>query len=413
MSPSSHSRGGLVPLPCYRIGANGAACASRSRPLAELEEGEERDRLLVTCEPADLLVEVEAPARRAAPESARGRGRPAGSGAPLAERPAAAPPRARAAHRERCGSCGAITARPRCERRRPEPEVPVVLGRQALGQPAAASLSRRYSSSRRASSSAASSGSSSSRSTSSPGKSARAFSSSSADEHEELTARLEVQLVARSQLLDEGPTRRRPRRRRQARTSSLRTSVSSRSKGPRTRRGPAPGPGPHGGGGGGGGGWRLGAVRMRDYGGPGRAAGIGPLWSGGLDRARSPGFFGALADQLPPDEERDRKDEQHDRHLGVQPLPEELVRRIDPQHLLVRAAARVVRDVEREQPRRLDPEARADPDQGPDSEQVPEHLVEEARMEGGVERVLRGTVLRIDLEGPGQVGRLTEEPWLK
>ena len=66
-------------------------------------------------------------------------------------------------------------------------------------------MKRRYSASRRASSSAASSGSSSSRSTSSPAKRARAFSSSSArDQHEELTARLEVQLVALGQLLDEG-----------------------------------------------------------------------------------------------------------------------------------------------------------------------------------------------------------------
>ena len=69
---------------------------------------------------------------------------------------------------------------------------------------AATSFARRYSASRRASSSAAASGSSSASSAASSGKSPRAFSSSSAgDEHEELAAGLQIELVALGEPLDE------------------------------------------------------------------------------------------------------------------------------------------------------------------------------------------------------------------
>ena len=71
----------------------------------------------------------------------------------------------------------------------------------------------------------------------------------------------------------------------------------------------------------------------------------------------------------------------HDeRDPEVEPLPEEVARRVDPQRLLERAERRVDRDVEREEPRPLDREAPVDPEQEEDAEDVPDELVEEGRV---------------------------------
>src|SRR4051812_10797798 len=76
-----------------------------------------------------------------------------------------------------------------------------------------------------------------------------------------------------------------------------------------------------------------------------------------------------VTDELPPDEERGRNDEDDDRDPGVQPKPQPLVRRIDAQQLLEEAPEAVVRDVQSEQRGRPDPEPRPDPEQDPDADQ--------------------------------------------
>ena len=48
-------------------------------------------------------------------------------------------------------------------------------------------------------------------------------------------------------------------------------------------------------------------------------------------------------------------------------------------------------------------------DEGVGQQQIPDDLVEEGRLEGGVLRVGRGPVRGIDLQGPGQVRRQPEE----
>jgi hypothetical protein len=85
------------------------------------------------------------------------------------------------------------------------------------------------------------------------------------------------------------------------------------------------------------------------------------------------------------------------------------VRGIDPQQLLEEAAERVDGDVEREQGRRADAEEPVDEQQDADHHRVVDQLVEEGRVEGVVLLVARDAVLRVDLEPPGQVGRLAVE----
>src|SRR4029453_16730616 len=114
----------------------------------------------------------------------------------------------------------------------------------------------------------------------------------------------------------------------------------------------------------------------------------------------------SLPEELPPDEERARADEEHDRHPRVQPHPGELRPRVDPQQLLEEAPERVQGDVEREERRRLDPEPPVDEQQDPDHSQVVEQLVEEGRMKRLVLPVAGAPMLRVDLEPPRGVGRL-------
>src|SRR5207302_5375841 len=87
-------------------------------------------------------------------------------------------------------------------------------------------------------------------------------------------------------------------------------------------------------------------------------------------RPRRLGLVAALADELPPDEEAGRADEDDDRDPGVQAQAREVVRGIDAQQLLEEAPERVVRDVEREEARRPDPEEPADEEERPDSDAV-------------------------------------------
>src|SRR5206468_2439536 len=86
------------------------------------------------------------------------------------------------------------------------------------------------------------------------------------------------------------------------------------------------------------------------------------------DRHRRPLllFRSALAawtEELPPDEERRRGDEAHDRDPCVQAQAGDVVRRIDPEQLLEEAPERVPRHVEGEQRRRPDPEPAPNPQQ--------------------------------------------------
>src|SRR5215213_3306288 len=115
------------------------------------------------------------------------------------------------------------------------------------------------------------------------------------------------------------------------------------------------------------------------------------------------------AEELPPDEERRREDEDDDGHPGVQAQRPELVRWIDAQELLEEAAEAVVRDVEREQGGRAEPEPPREQEQQPDAGEVPDHLVQEGRMESRFVEVRERPALGVDLEPPRQVGRLSEE----
>src|SRR5262249_8676198 len=86
-----------------------------------------------------------------------------------------------------------------------------------------------------------------------------------------------------------------------------------------------------------------------------------------------------------------------------------MMRGIHPEKLLEDAPQAVERDVEREERRRPDPEAAADPDQHACKDEVVDELVQERRMERVRGRVLGWSVIEVDLEAPGQVRRLAEE----
>src|ERR671931_1579756 len=234
----------------------------------------------------------------------------------------------------------------------------------------AASFARRYSASRRASSSAASSGSSSESSASSSGNSPRAFSSSSAATSTRNSPQASRSSSPRSASRSQNATTIAATSTSASSSSSFRTSVSNRSNGPSkasrsssssrtiTRRNLARGP----------------DAPARDR--HGR-----PL---GHFTPERPRLVLAAADELPPDEERGRASEDHDRDPGVQTQSEEVMRGIDPQQLLEEAAEGVDRDVEREERRRPEAEAPVEQQQHPDHERVVDKLVEESRVEGRV-----------------------------
>jgi hypothetical protein len=70
---------------------------------------------------------------------------------------------------------------------------------------------------------------------------------------------------------------------------------------------------------------------------PDAALGHGHRGAGRLDAARPPDVtrFGlVLPDELPPDEEGSREDEEHDRDPGIDPQPEEVMGRVDAQQFL-------------------------------------------------------------------------------
>src|SRR5262249_48184769 len=174
-------------------------------------------------------------------------------------------------------------------------------------------------------------------------------------------------------------------------TSSFRTSVSSRSKGPsKASRSSSSSRTTTSG--------RLtalpdAAARDRHR----RAFRLAALAASPADPARP---LLAAAQELPPDEERGRADEDEDRDPGVQRQPRDVVRRVDPQQLLEEAPGRVVRDVEREERRRLEPEAPVEQQQQPDADEVVDELVQEGRVEGRVALVAGDAVLRVDLQPP-------------
>src|SRR5439155_16177768 len=139
-------------------------------------------------------------------------------------------------------------------------------------------------------------------------------------------------------------------------SSSLRTSVRSRSNGPsKASRSSS-----------------SSIMRGNLAGGPDAPArdrhrgALGHLPTGG------PRLVLAAANELPPDEERGRRDKDGDRDPRVQPQAGEVVGRIDPDQLLEEAPNGVVRDVEREQRRRLEAEAAVEQQQDPDAGEVVE-----------------------------------------
>src|SRR5437868_12437813 len=261
---------------------------------------------------------------------------------------------------------------------------------------AAASFARRYSARRRASSSAASSGSSSASSAFSSGKSPRAFSSSSEamrTRNSPHASRSSSSLSAsRSRKAVTMPARSTSRRS----SSSLRTSASSRSNGPsnasrsssssRTITAGTLVPLPD--------------AALRD----GHAR---PLrHRAGLGDCR---LLRARAEELPPDEERDRQDPDPERDPEVDPLAREVVGRVDAQDFLVRAEGRVPGDVEREQRGPAQREAPVDPEEDADADQVPRELVEERRVEGREPLVAAHAMGGIDLQRPRKLRGLAVE----
>src|SRR6476646_10519443 len=80
--------------------------------------------------------------------------------------------------------------------------------------------------------------------------------------------------------------------------------------------------------------------------------------SGNLAATTGASLHPFVPDELPPDEEAGRENEENDRDPRVRPQAEEVAGRVDPEQLLEEAPEAVVGDVEREQPRRPDPEPR-------------------------------------------------------
>src|SRR5436190_13377398 len=258
---------------------------------------------------------------------------------------------------------------------------------------------RRYSASRRASSSAASSGSSSESSSSSSGKSPRAFSSSSAATKTRNSPQASRSSRPRSSSREQNDNTISTTSTSASSSSSRSTSVSSRSNGPsKASRSSSSSRTITAG--------KLAALPDATLGhchrGPGR-----------LDPA-PPDVAGLrfAPDELPPDEEPGREDEEHDRDQRVDPQPEEVVRGIDPQELLEEPPEAVVGDVQREQRRRPDPEPPTDEDQQPRADRVVDELVEEGRVVGARALVLERNiafVLNVDLQPPGQARRFAVE----
>src|SRR5262249_55950064 len=276
----------------------------------------------------------------------------------------------------------------RAGKTRPRPEV----ARRA--SPPAAHWIRRYSSSRRASSSAASAGSRSSRSAS-PAKSPRALSSSSAATSTRNSPHASRSSSSRSASRSTNASTIPATSTSTSGSSSRRTRVRSRSNGPSNASRSSSSS-------------RTLIERRTLVSGSDAAT-----WNRHLRPAVVVLLRGAAppppklpAEELPPDEERGRKDEQDQRHPGVQPQAGDVVGGIDPQQLFEEAPEGVEGDVEREQPGRADPPAPVDQEQHPDHRHVVDQLVEEGRVERRVLLVPRHAVVDVDLEPPRQVGRL-------
>src|SRR5439155_7952461 len=114
-------------------------------------------------------------------------------------------------------------------------------------------------------------------------------------------------------------------------------------------------------------------------------------------------------EELYPDERRGWDDEHAQRDPQVEPLPGEVLGRVDPERLLEAAERRVEGDVEREERGPADPEAPVDPEQHADHGHVPDELVQEGRVERLRVEIARRPVRRIDLQAPRERGRLAEE----
>jgi hypothetical protein len=84
---------------------------------------------------------------------------------------------------------------------------------------------------------------------------------------------------------------------------------------------------------------------------------------------------------------------------------------VDPQHLDPAAAGGVGHHVQRHHPPVPEPEAAVGPQHEAEGAEVPQALVEERRLEGGVLLVARRPVLRVDLQRPG-LGRRPPEQLL-
>ena len=99
------------------------------------------------------------------------------------------------------------------------------------------------------------------------------------------------------------------------------------------------------------------------------------------------------------------------RHPGVKPQPGDVVRGVDPQELLPEAPNAVEGDVGANTPGGAEPETVLDEVHSTAASEIPDQLVQERRVEGRRVEIGERPVDRVDLEAPGQVGRLAEQPW--
>ena len=113
-----------------------------------------------------------------------------------------------------------------------------------------------------------------------------------------------------------------------------------------------------------------------------------------------------------PSKPRQTGEAQNGGDIEVQAQPEQVLGRVDAQELLEDAKGRVAGDVEGEQPPGGSGDgARAR--RAPRPGEVPDQLVEEGRLEGGILLIARRTVGRIDLKRPGRLVGPPNSSWLK
>ena len=108
-------------------------------------------------------------------------------------------------------------------------------------------------------------------------------------------------------------------------------------------------------------------------------------------------------------EPQERGDADEQRDPEAPPHPEHVVGVIDPQRFLEQSEARVAGDVQREHAGCPDSAPAHEPRKPSRQEQIPDDLVEEGGLKGGVAQVPRGAVREVDPQRPGQRARPAEQ----